>query len=176
MVVIRPLIVKNGLNDVFVEILKANDFLVIKRKVRKLTKPEAGYLCQVEKVDSGNMELYVDAVMDGPSEILVLSKLGAVQDARALCHGSETGRRRANQVGDATSGSRTNVDSLSAMFEIAPFSSFNEMIDLEDFLVDHSRLTKYKKEQRKGIKAELTAIDALCVQKIEEIRLELSNF
>jgi len=53
-------IVINGLNDIFVEILKANDFLIIKRKVRKLTKPEAGYLCQVEKVDKDNMELYVD--------------------------------------------------------------------------------------------------------------------
>ena len=60
MVIIRPVIVINGLNDIFVEILKANDFLIIKRKVRKLTKPEAGYLCQVEKVDKDNMELYVD--------------------------------------------------------------------------------------------------------------------
>ena len=59
-VIIRPVIVINGLNDIFVEILKANDFLIIKRKVRKLTKPEASYLCQVEKVDKDNMELYVD--------------------------------------------------------------------------------------------------------------------
>ena len=161
-VVIRPLIVMNGLNDVFVEILKANDFLVIKRKVRKLTKPEASYLCQVEKISKENMELYVDAVMDGPSEIVVLSKLGAVQDARTVVYGSETGSRRGNQAGEGDSGTRSNVDSLSAMFEIAPFSSFNEFIDLEDFLVEHSRLTKYKKEsQGKVDSLGLSNVDAL---------------
>lgn len=29
------------------------------------------------------------------------------------------------------------------MFEINPFSSFNELIDLEDFIVEHSNLNKY---------------------------------
>ena len=110
------------------------------------------------------MELYVDAVMDGPSEIVVVSKLGAVQDARTVVYGSETGRRRGNQAGEGDSGTRSNVDSLSAMFEIAPFSSFNEFIDLEDFLVEHSRLTKYKKEsQGKVDSLGLSNVDALCV-------------
>ena len=31
------------------------------------------------------------------------------------------------------------------MFEISPFSSFNELIDLEDFMLSHSKLDKYKK-------------------------------
>jgi hypothetical protein len=31
------------------------------------------------------------------------------------------------------------------MFEITPFTSFNEFIDLEDFMVSHSKLEKYKK-------------------------------
>lgn len=84
--------------------------------------------------------------MDGPSEIVVLSKVGAVQDARTLCHGSETGRRRTSLIDEGTDGTRSNVDSLNAMFEIAPFSSFNEFIDLEDFLVAHSRLQKYRKD------------------------------
>ena len=162
--IIRPVIVINGLNDIFVEILKANDFLIIKRKVRKLTKAEVAYLCEVEKVHKDNMALYIDQVMDGPSEIVVVSKLGAVQDARTICHGSQSGRRRANQTGESNSGTRSNVDSLSAMFEIAPFSSFNEFIDLEDFLVEHSRLFKYKKgSQGKASTSTLRTIDALCV-------------
>ena len=44
-VIIRPIIVSNGMNDLFVEILRANDFLIIKRKQRVLTKQEASYLC-----------------------------------------------------------------------------------------------------------------------------------
>lgn len=31
------------------------------------------------------------------------------------------------------------------MFEISPFTSFSEFIDVEDFLVSHSKLEKYKK-------------------------------
>lgn len=86
-----------------------------------------------------------------------------------------TGRRRTALVDEASTGNRNNVDSANALFEIAPFSSFNEFIDLQDFLVQHSRLHKYTKtkapeESKKG------AIDALAVQKIEEIRLELSSF
>lgn len=44
-VIIRPIIVSNGMNDLFVEILRANDFLIIKRKKRVLTKQKASYLC-----------------------------------------------------------------------------------------------------------------------------------
>lgn len=133
--IFRPLIVSNEMSDLFVEILKANDFLIIKRKRRPLTKPEASYLCKLEKVGKENIELYLDTVLSGPCEIVITSKVGAVQDARTLCHGSETGRRRASLVDEGSDGTRRNVDSLSAMFEIAPFSSFNEFIDLEDFLV-----------------------------------------
>ena len=36
------------------------------------------------------------------------------------------------------------------MFEITPFTSFGELIDLEDFIVQHSRLEKYKKLKSSG--------------------------
>lgn len=37
------------------------------------------------------------------------------------------------------------------MFEIAPFSSFNEFIDLEDFVSVHNRLHKYKTKAKAGV-------------------------
>jgi hypothetical protein len=49
------------------------------------------------------------------------------------------------------------------MFEIAPFSSFNEILDLEDFLLRHSKVSKL-------------ATNALLVQKKEEVRSELNAF
>ena len=42
--------------------------------------------------------------------------------------------------------------------------------------MQHSRLHKYKKDSREGGGPGAKAIDALAVQKIEEIRLELSSF
>ena len=53
------------------------------------------------------------------------------------------------------------------MFEIAPFSSFNEILDLEDFLVRNNRITKYAKND---------GTNALLVQKKDEIRYALNNF
>ena len=125
------------------------------------------------------MQFFVDSIMDGPSEIVILSKIGAVEDDKAICNGTETGRRRSNQTGDEENGSRGNVDSMSAMFEIAPFSSFNELIDLEDFLLTHYRLKKYKENtmgQSKATSTQLRNIDAIVVQKAEEIRFELNSF
>ena len=53
------------------------------------------------------------------------------------------------------------------MFEIAPFSSFNEILDLEDFLLRHSRVSKLGRGDN---------TNALVVQKKEEVRSELNAF
>lgn len=53
------------------------------------------------------------------------------------------------------------------MFEIAPFSSFNEILDLEDFLLRHSKVSKLAKGDN---------TNALLVQKKEEVRSELNAF
>lgn len=93
--VLRPVIVKNGLNDILVQILKANDFVVVKRKIRMLKKSEASYLSRVEEISPVNAELYYNMMMDGEAEILVLSKLGAVHDALSIVNGANPfGRRR----------------------------------------------------------------------------------
>ena len=150
--------------------MKANDFLVIQRIKKKINKKEAAFLCKLENCTTENIELYINNLMIGPSEIIITSKVGAVQDAYTIVSGSKTGRKRANQTGDE-GGGRSTVDSLSAMFEIAPFSSFNEFLDLEDFFVNHSRLSKYKKHGSLG-----KNFDPLFVQMKEEVRLELSSF
>jgi len=75
------LIVHNKLNDIFVQILKANDFLILKRVKKTLSRSEAVYLCKLEKITKENAEFFVDQVLSGPSEIVVVSKMGAVKDA-----------------------------------------------------------------------------------------------
>ena len=51
------------------------------------------------------------------------------------------------------------------MFEIAPFSSFNEFIDLQDFVSVHNRLHKYKTAAKAGglDLAELMNMDLLTI-------------
>jgi hypothetical protein len=67
---------------------------------------------------------------------------------------------------------RKNVDSLSALFEISPFSSFNEIIDLRNFLIRHDKVQKYIVDSLSSSK-QTEAISKLKLQKQEEIRLEL---
>ena len=38
----------------------------------------------------------------------------------------------------------SNLDSDGTSFQIAPFTSFNEMIDVEDFVIHHSEVEKLK--------------------------------
>lgn len=49
-IVLRPIIVKNGLNELLLKIVQANEFLVLKRQIRMLTKAEVAYLYRAEKI------------------------------------------------------------------------------------------------------------------------------
>jgi hypothetical protein len=92
-----------------------------------------------------NSALFFGLMLLGPAEIVVCSKVGAVSDAKTIFSGADPlGRRRVNQVKETKTNERNNVGSVDAMFEVAPFTSFSELIDLEDFIVRNSGLDKYK--------------------------------
>lgn len=98
-VVLRPWIVNSGLNEFILQILLSNEFNVLKRKLRMLTKAECTYLCKEEGIREEHHALYYEIMMSGACEILALSKVGAVHDARTLFWGANPlGRRRMNQV------------------------------------------------------------------------------
>ena len=96
--------------------------------------------------------MYYNIMMESSCEIVVVTKLGAVSDLKTLADGSAPlGRRRVPQLDEDSSVVRTNVDAVNSMFEITPFSSMSEFLDLEDFIVSHSKLDKYKKLYKKHI-------------------------
>jgi len=68
------------------------------------------------------------------------------------------------------------VDSISGMFEITPFSSFSEFLDLEDIIVSSSSLEKYKKQKNTGDAKTNRLNDQLYIYKLESIRRELNLF
>lgn len=95
--VLRPSIVKNGLNDLLIQIIKANEFLILKRKIRMLSRAEVAYLFRAEKIQKRNATLYYDMMLQGPAEICVVSKISAVFDCNTLFNGANPyGRRRIN--------------------------------------------------------------------------------
>ena len=111
-------------------------------------------------------------MLDGPCEVVVLSKVGAVVDVQTILDGANPfGRRRMNQINEESESERKNVDSVNAMFEIAPFSSFNEIVDLEDFMVRNSKLAKFRKLYKNT-----GQLDEFLFEKQELIRNEISQF
>jgi len=50
-----------------------------------------------EKISKENQELYNALMLDGPSEVLIISKVGAVTDVLTILEGANPfGRRRLN--------------------------------------------------------------------------------
>jgi hypothetical protein len=141
--------VKNGLNDFLVQILRINDFVILKRKIRKLTRGEIVYLADKEGITDEQGETYYNMMMDSEVEIVAVTKMGATYDLKTLADGcAPLGRRRVAQLDEDTSAVRTNVDAVNSMFEVTPFTSMSEMIDIEDYIVSHTKLDKYKKLSR----------------------------
>ena len=112
-----------------------------------LTKSEVAYLFRSEEIEERNSQLYYEMMQSGPAEVIVVSKIAAVHDCNTLFNGANPyGRRRINYLNeDKKDLVRKNVDSVDAMFEIAPFTCFSEFIDLEDFLIRHSKIDKFRK-------------------------------
>ena len=80
-----------------VNILRANEFLILRRKIRPLTGGEVAYLIKEEGIPESNRDFYFELMQSGPCEILVVSKLSGVYDAKTLMNGaSPFGRRRLN--------------------------------------------------------------------------------
>lgn len=190
MIVFRPLIVKNEINELFIKILRLNNFTILKRKIRVLQKHEISYLYQKEGISESNRELYYNAMASGPCEIVVVSGIAAVSDAKTMMSGAgQFGRRRVNQLNESDS-VRLNVNAIDSVFEISPFTSFGELFDLEDFLIRNTKIKKYKDladfnkramqilrslpERERHIKQAKTA-ENLFVTRIQEIRSEINS-
>lgn len=79
----------------FVQILKANDFIILKRKIRTLRRAEIAYMAKVEGITEANAELYFNLMADGESEVVVATKFGGVYDGLSIVNGANPyGRRR----------------------------------------------------------------------------------
>lgn len=79
---LRPVIVKTGLGKILEKILKVNNMYIIKKHKRMLTPAEATILCKMEGINSAErMEIYKKIMLEGPVEIYLVSKIGAVSEA-----------------------------------------------------------------------------------------------
>ena len=92
LVVFRPITVRSGLNKLFLSLFKKNFFIVIFEEFKKLTANEVKVLASDSKfVEESEFNEFM---LDGECHIVVLSKLGCIEDAKVLASGSINGRRK----------------------------------------------------------------------------------
>ena len=89
---------KTGLGKIFEKILRVNNMYIVKKHHRMLTPAEATLLCKMEGINAPDwMDTYKKIMLEGPIEIYLVSKIGAVAEARAIVDGCMRGRKRVSQ-------------------------------------------------------------------------------
>lgn len=119
-IILRPIIVKTGLGGIFEKILKVNNLYIIKKHKWMLTPAEATLLCKMEGIhDEEWKSVYKKMMLEGPVEIYLVSKVGAVAEARAIVDGCMWGWKWVSQKNEDETDANVvqrNMDSESSAF------------------------------------------------------------
>ena len=78
LMILRPMIVRNGLSNLILNIFKINGYCIIKRKLQVLTRREATFVFTFEELDKEFLEEYIHIMSEAQLEFVVLAKFGAV--------------------------------------------------------------------------------------------------
>ena len=101
---LRPFILRSGLHDILMNILKINKFNILSRKILVLNETQISYLYHNEFPSEAKIsfELYHRMMSDGNCEILILSKLSAFCDLNTLIGYSVNQEINVNQYNTIT--------------------------------------------------------------------------
>ena len=103
-IILRPFILRSGLHDILINILKINKFNILSKKILVLNEAQISYLYHHEFPTEAKIsfELYYRMMSDGNCEILVLSKLSAFCDLNTLIGYSGNHEINVNQYNTIT--------------------------------------------------------------------------
>jgi len=156
--IFRPFIVRSGLVEVFLNVFKLNGFGILKRTNKVLSHNEILMLSKCAEVPDDLLEFYITLMGESESELVVVSKFGAISEAKALCDGNRFGRRQFDRTSNIKHDlyidkevevygqrwthdfiKREKVDEhpndgIDGLFSVNPFNSISEMIDVDSLL------------------------------------------
>ena len=75
---IRPFAISSNFEEVIVNLLRINKFVLIKRIKVKLDESEAKYLATLENIEETKLEQYIEFMTTGVCEIVLVSKRSAI--------------------------------------------------------------------------------------------------
>jgi nucleoside diphosphate kinase len=148
LLVLRPIIVRSGLSDAILNILKLNNFNILKRKSLVLNKFQLQFLYQMEfGVEKNNnfldFEEYVKIMTDFNVEVCVLSKFGAVEDLKLLC-GVEATQNEEIHV-------QASMNMMNSLENVLKHLDLKVDYEIENDLIHHDEKIRKLKYQEKLI-------------------------
>ena len=120
-IIMRPYIVRSGISEIILNIFKLNNFQILKRKLKVLDKDEAKLLFKYEKLDGNFEEYYFKIMTDSNSEIVLLAKFGAINDAKIICNG--------NNLQNSNKNNSSIIDLLNLNYELEIKNDWHGKID-----------------------------------------------
>ena len=123
-IIFRPLVLKTTLNNMLIKLFNINNFLLLKKQTRMLSKEEVLILAHMENIPDKVLDEYIDIMMESEVDILVLYKFGAISEGDIICNGCKEGRRRTGQLTTALAANFIDKEdenySGSQQFELFP--------------------------------------------------------
>lgn len=83
-VVLRPVLAASGLEEIVVNLLRLNGFILLQRMRGALSEGSARYLAALEHIPAEDLEAYLAMMTTGVCEVLLISKRSALYHAHAL--------------------------------------------------------------------------------------------
>ena len=105
-VVLRPFIVNNGLEEIFLNVFRNNGFNIIERVYKKLNEYELNYLSKQEGIEEGSYQQYCKMMATGQVCVVVMANYSSVLLASFLADGYKDFRTQ----GQFTDNSPEQVD------------------------------------------------------------------
>jgi hypothetical protein len=93
-IVIRPLVTRYS--EIIANILRLNGFVVIQRRKQRMSMEEAHFISALEHIQEEEMNEYLEMMTAGPSELILVSKRGALFEAQALLNPNVRGLSTVN--------------------------------------------------------------------------------
>ena len=104
LVIFRPFVIRSGLNEIFTNIFKINNFTILTRKIIQLNKHQISYLYHHEFPTEVKLpfNLYYNLMSDSNVELLIMAKYSAFVDAAAIIGLNKDNEVNVNQYNTVT--------------------------------------------------------------------------
>lgn len=88
LVILRPNLLHSDFDEHIINLYRINNFIIIKRDIIKLTEQQAYYLAKIEGIHETSLRGYLNFMLNGPVELVLMSNFAAIPISSIIAQGS----------------------------------------------------------------------------------------